>query len=146
MNMLRIILCTCTWVSFLFSVLLFITNTNSSRKLSIRCKTLVLVVKVWNTSNSPALITGDSENFNKRGYKGGRLTLTQLEPNVISLNHQCSLSSLYTLGWPTSRSHHDTPIMIMDSSKNGRAIIPFKKFSSFRLNDKLKVFMNVICL
>ena len=39
--------------------------------------------------------------------------------------HLCSLTRLYTIGWPTLSSHLNIPKMIMDSSKNIRWIIPF---------------------
>ena len=56
---------------------------------------------------------------------------------VISLCHQyrarlscTSVQSdqVYTVGSPTSSYHLDVPKMAMDSSKNGKWIIPFKKF------------------
>ena len=57
------------------------------------------------------------------------LTLILSDPKVICLcHHPCSLTSLYTVGWPTSSSYLDIPKMKMDSAKNGRWIFPFKKF------------------
>ena len=56
---------------------------------------------------------------------------TSLEPGQPA--HLCSLTRLYTAGWPTSGFHLDIPKMIMDSSQNRRHIIPFKKFSRLRV-------------
>ena len=55
--------------------------------------------------------------------------LALLEPKAISLCYQYRVrpTRLYTFDWPTSSSHVDFPKMIMDSSKNGSWIIPFKK-------------------
>ena len=65
------------------------------------------------------------------------LTIIQLESTVISFCHHaayidpgqsahpCSLTKLYTVGWPSSRN---IPKMIMDSSKNGRWVILLKQF------------------
>ena len=57
---------------------------------------------------------------------------TSIEPGQSAL--MCSLTRLYNVGWPTSSSHLDIPIMIMDSSINGRWIISFKKFSKLRFS------------
>ena len=46
----------------------------------------------------------------------------------------CILTRLYTVGWPSSSSHLDIPKMIMDSSKNRRLIIPFKKYGRLWVN------------
>ena len=77
------------------------------------------------------------------GFKESLLTLTLLEPKVISLNtsvkpgqpaHPCSLTRLYAVGSPTSSSHLDSPKIIMDSSKNGCRTSPFNKFCRLRVN------------
>ena len=77
------------------------------------------------------------------------LTLILLEPKLISLcpgqpAHPCSLTRLYTFGWPTSSSHFEIPKMIMDSYKNGRWISPLKKFSRLRVKIKLRILLTLI--
>ena len=72
------------------------------------------------------------------------LTLIMLEPKVISFanciepgqpSHPCSLTKLYTVGWPTSHIVSLISLkVIMDSSKKRRWIIPFKKFSRLSVN------------
>ena len=71
------------------------------------------------------------------------LTRILLKPKAICLCHQyrtrsvcasCSLTRLYTVGWPTLSFHLDIPKIIMDSSKNRGWIIPFMKFSRVRVN------------
>ena len=47
--------------------------------------------------------------------------------------HECSLTRLYIVGWPTSSCHLNIPKMIVDSAKNGKCIIPLKKFSRLRV-------------
>ena len=70
-------------------------------------------------------------------YGSEVLTLILLELKVISLwpgqlAHPCSLTMLYTVGWP---SFHIliTLKIIVDISKTWRWIIPFKKFSRLRI-------------
>ena len=72
------------------------------------------------------------------------LTLILLEPKAISLCHQYSARPACTsmqsdqdetilLADQLQRFHPDIPKIIIDSSKNGRWIIPFKKFNKLRV-------------
>ena len=56
---------------------------------------------------------------------------TSMEPGQLA--HPCSLNRLYTVGCPTLRFHLYIPKMIMESAKNVRWIIPFKKFGMVRV-------------
>ena len=58
---------------------------------------------------------------------------TSIDPGQPA--HLCSPTRLYTVGWPTSSYHLDIPKMIMDNTKNGRWINPFKKFGRLRVNN-----------
>ena len=49
--------------------------------------------------------------------------------------HPYGLIRLYTAGYPTSSFHLDIPKRIKDSAKNGRWIIPFKKFGRLKVNE-----------
>ena len=58
---------------------------------------------------------------------------TSIEP--VQPAHLCSLTKLYTVGWPTSGLHLDIlKKLIKNSSKNGKWIIPFENFSRLRVN------------
>ena len=78
-------------------------------------------------------------------------TLILLETNSISLCHQyragpdpCSLTRLFTVGWPTFISSHlDISKMMMDNSKHWRWIISFKKFSWLGLKHIYNTFFSV---
>ena len=104
--------------------------------------TLILLNKKWLVfaiSRSGTILTGEPL-FEHCLYRG-RLALILLE-RVISLTsvepgqpaHLSSLTRLYTVGWLTSISHIDIPKMILECSKKGRLIIPFKEFSKLRVN------------
>ena len=56
---------------------------------------------------------------------------TSIEPGLPA--HLCSLTRLCTVGWPTLSFLLDIHKMIMDSAKNGRWIILFKKFGMIRV-------------
>ena len=60
---------------------------------------------------------------------------TSIEP--VQPVHPCSLTRLYTAGWPNTK-------LIMDSSKNGNWASQFKKFSRQRLNAWLVTFCFVL--
>ena len=62
-----------------------------------------------------------------------------IEPGQTA--HPCSLTRLYTGGWPTSSFHLDIPKMITDSSENVRLIILFKKFGMvWGLTEQIRFF------
>ena len=75
------------------------------------------------------------------------LTLTLLEPKMINLCHQYRARPICAV-WPGSillanqlpSSYLDFPKMIVDSSKNARQIITFKKFSRLRVNKEFMSF------
>ena len=46
------------------------------------------------------------------------------------------IARFYTVGWSTLSFHLDIPKMLMDSSKNGRWIVSFKKFGMVRVKKR----------
>ena len=65
--------------------------------------------------------------INLTPYPAGSESDKPLPPveSQVSLHGPCSLTRVYTIGWPTSNSHLDISKMIMNSSKNGMRIIQF---------------------
>ena len=61
-----------------------------------------------------------------------KLTLILLEPKVISLCHHYRARRAV---WPSFSFHLDVLKFIMDSSKNGRRIIPFKEIQPVKVNN-----------
>ena len=49
--------------------------------------------------------------------------------------HSCSLTRLYTVGWPTSNSRLDFPKIENGQFQNSKWIIPFKIFSRLRVKN-----------
>ena len=79
------------------------------------------------------------------------LTLILPKPKIISLCHHYRTRSagtsaqsdqaIHSVGWPKSSTHLDFPKMIMDSAKNVRWIIPFKKFGRLMVERLIHVYI-----
>ena len=84
--------------------------------------------------NNPPSIFG-TNHYNFQGYQCENFKL--VSQHCIAWSDCTSFhlkQSIYTAGWPTSKSLLDFPKLIFDSSKSGQWTSPFKKFSRIIFN------------